>query len=229
MLRDHVKPRLPEIEERARIARELHDTVLQVFTAATLLLEIVADDLRAADSPDTAAAVKKLDKIIGLTSDGLAQTRRAIMNLRDPPAAVSLTARLESMLHQILDSCGIQFELRHSGTPGRLSADAEEQIVRICEEGLRNVVRHSNARRVTVTLADQRACLRVTIADDGQGFSSDPNFVPNGHFGLIGMRERAAQAGGELAIRSAEGLGTAIALTVPYATAFRSAEYRAAG
>jgi signal transduction histidine kinase len=101
MLRDHVKPRLPEIEERARIARELHDTVLQVFTAATLLLEIVADDLRAADSPDTAAAVKKLDKIIGLTSDGLAETRRAIMNLRDPPAAVSLTARL--------DRCCIRF------------------------------------------------------------------------------------------------------------------------
>jgi signal transduction histidine kinase len=229
MVRDHLKPRLPEIEERARIARELHDTVLQVFTAATLLLQIVADDLRRDVSPDTAAAVQQLDKIIGLTSDGLSETRRAVMNLRDPPAAVSLTARLESTLHQILDSSNIQFELRHSGTPGPLSADAEEQIVRICQEALRNVVRHSNGRHVTVTLADQRACLRVTIADDGQGFSVDPNFVPNGHFGLIGMRERAAQAGGELAFRSAQGRGTAVVLTVPYATAFRGAEYRAAG
>jgi signal transduction histidine kinase len=211
--------RLAEIQERTRIARELHDTVLQPFAAATMLLQMVANDLRRTDSPCAGAAANALDDIVGLTSGALSDARRAVMNLRDLVRhEASLVVRLEALLGQILDSAAIPYHLVHTGTTRRLSDDAEQQTMCICREALWNVVRHANAGRVSVTLAYETACLRVTIADDGVGFRVDPPLdARSGHFGLMGMHERAVEARGQLSIRSAAGHGTVIVLTVPVA------------
>jgi signal transduction histidine kinase len=219
MPRLQTKHRLAEFQERTRIARELHDTLLQAFTAATLLMQGVADDLRVVSTPETAAAVRTLDGVIGLTGSALTDTRRAVWNLRDPlQSGPDIAVRLESMLYQILGLAEVRFELNSCGASRRLGHNAEDQTVQICREAVWNIVRHARAQRVTVTVAYGHECLGVTITDDGRGFSVDPHFDPaSGHFGLIGLHERATQAGGKLAIQSTIGQGTTIVLTIPYA------------
>jgi signal transduction histidine kinase len=219
MARLETKHRLAAFQERTRIARELHDTLLQAFTAATLLMQGVADDLRVDSTPEIAAAVRTLDGVIGLAGSALTDTRRAVWNLRNPLlSGADIAVRIDSMLFEVLGLAGVRFELNSCGPVRPLSQNAEDQTVHICREAVWNVVRHARAKRVTVTLAYGQECLGVTIADDGQGFSVDAHLDPTSeHFGLIGLHERATNAGGKLAIQSAIGHGTTIILTIPYA------------
>jgi signal transduction histidine kinase len=211
--------RLAEIQERKRIARELHDTVLQPFMAASMLLQNVANNLRRADSPCASAAATALDDIVALTSCALTDTRRAVMNLREVVLHDSnLVVRLETLLRQILDPPRISFQLVHTGAVRGLSKDAEQHTMRICREALWNIMRHARASQVSVTLAYETACLRLTIADDGVGFCVERYLdAHSGHFGLVGMHERAIEVRGQLSIRSSDGHGTVIVLTVPVA------------
>jgi len=163
------------------------------------------------------AAANELDDILGLTDGALADTQRAIMNLRDAlPAAGNIADRLELLLHHVLASSNVQFHLQRTGVSRELSDDVEQHMIRICQEALSNVVRHAMARHVTVAISFDSGFIRVSITDDGRGFIVKTHGdAGSGHFGLIGMHERATLAGGELAIRSTEGHGTTIVLTVP--------------
>jgi signal transduction histidine kinase len=211
--------RLAEIQERKRIARELHDTVLQPFIAASMLLQTVANNLRRTDPACGGAAATAVDDIVGLTRGALTEARRAVMNLRDGVLHdSSLVVGVETLLCQILDPPRIPFQLVHTGAVRGLSNDAEQHTMRICREALWNIVRHAKASRVSVTLAYEAACLRLTIADDGVGFHVERHLdARSGQFGLLGMHERAMEARGQLSIRSSDGHGTVIVLTVPVA------------
>jgi signal transduction histidine kinase len=104
-----------------------------------------------------------------------------------------------------------------TGRARRLHADAEAMVLRIIQESLANVAKHAGARAVRLTLAYGRRRLRVTVADDGRGFAVERDFRSYaGHWGLLGMQERAGQAGGSLKVRSAPGCGTEVTVLVPF-------------
>jgi two-component system sensor histidine kinase UhpB len=143
--------------------------------------------------------------------------RRIAQALR-PPALdeAGLVAALEALVRSLRRAHGLDIELSAARTPGRLDADAELALYRIVQEALANAVRHSGASRIAVSLeADERA-VRVGIADDGRGFPTDHTQDQNGRgLGLVGMRERARNAGGMLEIESAPGEGTRVRAELP--------------
>jgi two-component system sensor histidine kinase UhpB len=199
-------------EERRRIAQELHDEPLQLLVHLARCLE------RLAGLPQTAAPV----------ADGLGEARREALDIASrlrtvvaglrPPALeqLGLAAALRGFVAGAAEAATVRAEMRVTGTEMRLDPGIELAAFRIAQEAVNNVIRHAGADQVLLTLAfgaDGRLCLGV--ADDGRGF--DPTaldrHLPAGRLGLLGMRERAALAGGQLTVRSAPGHGTIIEAT----------------
>jgi len=199
------------LEERTRLAREIHDTLLQGFTGVALQLTAVAH--RAAD-PATAAA---LGEVIGQAQRTLDDARQAVWDLRAPsPAGGSLADAVRETAEQAVRGTEIALELEVSGTPYPVGARVETAVARVLQESIANTVRHADARSVWVRLRYTPRALRLTVRDDGKGFQVDPEFRGyGGHWGLLGMRERAAELQGSLRVESAPDCGTAVALRVP--------------
>jgi len=114
---------------------------------------------------------------------------------------------------------GARFEFEVSGVPRPVAPEVEAVMGRVLQEALTNIVKHAAAGGVRVRLAFEPRGLRLSVVDDGRGFAPDATFPGSGgHWGLLGMRERAAQVRGKLRIRSAPGQGTELVLLVPHAT-----------
>ena len=200
--------RLARAEERTRIAREIHDTLVQSLTAIALHLEGAA---RTADQhPDRAKA--RVRRALELARAGLEEARRSVLTLRAAPGGgTPLPEALAALGRALTAETGVRVHVRTTGVdavPQRL----EPELFRIAQEALTNVRRHAYAREVAVTLSTTRRAVRLSIRDDGRGFA--PGTVPADRLGLVGMRERAATLDGRLAVLSSR-RGTTIAVTVP--------------
>jgi signal transduction histidine kinase len=199
---------LSVLEERARLARELHDAVAQkLFSirakarAAALLVPRDAD-----------RAVAEMASVAALTGEAHAELRAVIDGLAPPElSAGGLTSSLRGYAAMAGRAHGVGVQVSAQDIPA-LDARSETAIYRIAQEALHNALRHSGASEICMRLTADRRRVRLTVADRGEGFAVEA--VPAG-LGLASMRERAASVGGELEIRSAPGEGTVVRLAVP--------------
>lgn len=195
--------------ERQRMARELHDTLAQGLAGLTLQLEGLEAHLEQGNI-EKVAEIATQAKARARTT--LAEARQAIGDLRQQPAATALTA-MQQEVERFRRASGIPCILSLPAAEITLPAELGEHLVRCVGEGLANVLQHAQATEVRVSLAAENGRLRLTVADNGIGF--DPNQIPAGHYGLIGLRERARLAGGALVVDSRPGQGATLRLTAP--------------
>ncbi len=198
--------------ERQRVARELHDGIGQPLTMFLMMAE--ADETALEKSPTLRHAQLA-------ATDTLEAIRRLILDLR--PALLDthgLLPALRQSAENSLSPMGIDVQVTAVGDPRPIPDEAETALFRIGQEALTNIVRHAHARCVQISLEYQPAQVRLIIADDGQGLPrADQIKNPHPHslgLGLLSMRERMAQVGGHLNIRSWPGEGTEIAATIPF-------------
>ena len=200
---------LSVLQERARLARELHDAVSQKLfsvrakaSAAGVLVE-----------RDPERAVAEIRSVATLAGQAHAELRAVIDGLAPPDlAAGSLVGSLRSYARLAGTSYGVAVRVEACDLP-QLGAEREAAVYRIAQEALSNALRHSGAQEVRVSLSARQGRVILEVADDGQGFAA-PAPPPAG-LGLRSMRDRAGAIGGSLTIRSAPGQGTTVKLTVP--------------
>ncbi|MCP3804876.1 sensor histidine kinase [Allokutzneria sp. A3M-2-11 16] len=196
------------LEERERLARELHDTVAQSFTSIVTQLEAAdqAFDGRAEDAREHVVTARTTAR------DGLDEVRRSVQALRpDLLEEASLPQALERTLLWWSAASGVRAELRTTGDVTALHPETETALLRVTQEALTNVARHADANRVIVSLSYLGDTVTLDVDDDGAGTT----VAREGGFGLVGMRERIAGVGGALIIESEPGQGTTIAASVP--------------
>lgn len=203
-----------QAEERRRVARELHDTVLQEFTGVALQLQAISQSLDEAPVSPKPQLVRVLEQV----DTALRDARRAIWGLRTPnDGASEIPDALARLVEGLRASTGVSIDLCVIG-PARVLPDRLAfELLRIAQEAASNAVRHARAGRVSIQLAFRAACLELRISDDGQGLpaSAHQASVGEGHFGLTGIGERVRALGGTLTIRSEAGAGTELLVGVP--------------
>jgi len=198
------------LEERQRLARELHDSVTQSLYGVTLYAEAA---LRLLSSGEIDMAADHLGELGNTSQEALREMRLLIFELRPPVLeeeglAAALIARLES----VEGRAGLQTELKVEGEI-QLSPKIESELYRIAQEALNNALKHAQGHSVTVALRQNQQNVALEIVDDGIGF--DPKTVQKqGGLGLPGMEERVAQLGGKLTIESEAGVGTSIRVEI---------------
>jgi two-component system, NarL family, sensor kinase len=206
---------LAVLEERTRLAREIHDTLAQQLTAIVLQLE--AAEAFADRSPGRTQSLVVTAR--DLARSALHEARRSVWNLRPAPLeATGLVAALEREVRRWSRTSGIPARLRTEPLPTSLNLQpvAEVGLLRIAQEALSNASRHSGAHAVEVSLCRRDGALELVVQDDGSGF--DPEVAPQaGSFGLVGMGERARLAGGWLEVSTAPGHGTRVTVRLPLA------------
>lgn len=197
--------------ERGRLSRELHDGVLQDLCAVTR-------DLRALETqsdPDGPT----YDPLV-IRSGETVKALRAICNdLRPPLLQQDLIAALKALVQDIDTRSNAPVHIETQVTDLQLDDEAALAIFRITQEALNNAIQHADASEIAVRLTQYPDQLRLTVTDDGRGImgsADSARFVAQGHFGLAGMRERAAMVGGELDIQTALEYGTVVILELPF-------------
>ena len=199
--------------ERGRLSRELHDGVLQDLCA-------VARDLKALESAAQSAVGDVPFEGLVARADESVQTLRAICHdLRPPLLSNNPALALKSLVERLDAHSAAPIHVEISADDLAVSEDTALAIYRIAQEALHNAIQHADASEIAVRLTRYPDRLRMTITDDGRGIPDSTNlgrFVAQGHFGLAGMRERAAMIGGTLTIQSAVDYGTAVILEVPW-------------
>jgi signal transduction histidine kinase/ligand-binding sensor domain-containing protein len=201
------------LEERGRLAREIHDTLAQGFVGISSQLDAVALTLNG----HVDLARKHLDLARKMVRHSLTEARRSVMDLRasaleghDLPAALSEAAP------QWTAGSAVQIRVDIEGESRPLPEETEQHLLRIAQEAVTNAVKHASASHVRIHLEMAGRKLSLRVADDGRGFEQDEAFSElGGHFGLLGMRERAERLGGQLQLYSEPGQGTEVAVTVP--------------
>jgi two-component system NarL family sensor kinase len=205
------------VEERNRLAREVHDTLAQELAGIALQLE-AADELLDS-APERARA--RIRQALERTRESLAEARRSVLDLRAGPLErQSLVAALQALGQRLAEETGVDVTTNVAAPGARLPARIEEALYRIAQEALANVRRHAQATSVQVDLRLEAGQIRLTVVDDGRGFNidepPDPTSQPPEHsFGLIGMQERARLLGGTMRIQSCSGAGTQIEVSIP--------------
>ena len=201
------------LQERARLAREIHDTLAQGFVGISSQLDAVAMCL-----PDeTKPARKHLDMARRMARHSLTEARRSVMDLRASALeGQDLAAALESGARQWTAGSGVQVDVQAAAPADPLPEEMEQHLLRIAQEAVTNVVKHAGASRIAIQLYAEARKLYLRIKDDGRGFVPDSAFSSlAGHFGVLGMRERAERLGGELRLASHPGEGTEVEVKVP--------------
>jgi two-component system NarL family sensor kinase len=203
--------RLARAEERARIAREIHDTLAQGLTAIGLDLEGALRHLES--HPERAR--ERLERALDTTRESLEEARRSVLNLRAAPlAGKPLAEALAALARAFTSETGVRVHVRASGDPA-LPLRVEAELFRIAQEALANVRRHARAKAVDITLRVSHSEVRLSIRDDGQGFKPHLVRSEGGGYGLQGMKERARLLGGNLRVLSRPGRGTTVSVTAP--------------
>ncbi len=210
------------VSERIRISREVHDTVLQSFHGLILRFQVARDMLPL--HPE--AAMPALDEALGLADEAITESREAIQDLRSEPIErVDLAHLLTAIGEELAESQDVDpptFCVTVEGDRRTLVPVLQDEIYRIGREILRNAFRHSGARHVDAEILYDEKLLRLRIRDDGKGI--DPQVLedggPAGHWGLIGIRERAKRLAAQLDFYSEAGVGTEVQLTLPASVAY---------
>ncbi len=194
--------------ERQRMARELHDTLSQGLAGLILQLE-AADAQLSQQRPEKARAI--IAQTLEHARATLADARNAISDLRQTNLG-ELGDSLRLEISRFESATGIPCVFRADSTPP--SPDTvKETILRAASEALTNIARHARATEVSVTLSTAQTHLQLTIKDNGIGF--DPEAIPSGHYGILGMRERIRLTSGQLTIQSAPQKGTILTIEIP--------------
>ncbi len=214
-----ISERTAALEERARLARDLHDSVSQALFSMTMHARAAEKTLaRIADGEPLDARLPRaradVSALRGLTSAALAEMRALLFELRpDALAEHGLVAALERQAAALSARTGVSISVAGPPDPVRLPGPVAEQAYRVAVEAMTNAVKHAGTDDVRVAVADLGDAVEVRVCDDGPGF--DPTAVPAGHFGLVGMRERAERIGADLEVASQLGIGTRVRLTLP--------------
>jgi signal transduction histidine kinase len=212
------------VNERTRIARDLHDTLLQSFHGVVLRFQAAA--LLLPDRP--AEARETLDTAIDSASQAMAEGRDAVLGLRPQPIANNDLAEVMSALGDELSAADRapqpppHFRVRVEGTPRDLATLVRDEVYRIAREALRNAFQHARATGIEVEIRYELRQFRLRVRDDGMGI--EPAVFTDGgragHYGLAGMRERAELLGGTLAVWSQPDAGTEMELSLPGSVAY---------
>lgn len=205
--------RVALVEERNRLAREVHDTLAQGLTAITLQLE--AADALLDSAPERARA--RLQLALECARESLDEARRSVLDLRAGPLErQALPAALAELARRFTEETAIPVDTRLALGSPRLPARVEAALYRIAQEALVNVRRHAQATHVALRLALRGNAVHLTITDDGRGFDTARGQPPaRTGFGLLGMQERAHLLHGTMQVRSSVGAGTRISVAIP--------------
>ncbi|MBE9030124.1 GAF domain-containing protein [filamentous cyanobacterium LEGE 11480] len=207
------------LDERNRLAREIHDTLAQAFTGVSLQLEVVRGLTNNPNHPDTAASLKQAQAFIrrarDLARQGLSEARRSVHALRSAALETDdLPNALQKVLRQTQRDTGLTTQFHLEGVPLPLSDDCQLNLLRIAQEAITNTLRHAQATQLDITLGFTPPQIRLQIFDNGCGFHPQSLSEVTG-FGLIGMRERAARLNGKFQIHSNPQQGTRITVQLP--------------
>jgi two-component system NarL family sensor kinase len=203
---------LGAVEERNRLAREIHDTLAQGLAAITLQLETADALLEAGASPNRAR--QAVDRALALARANLEEARRSVLDLRAAPLeGRTLADALANLVEEATakHDLHVQFELLGGSRP--LPMRIEVGLYRVAQEALNNVVRHADAQHLMLRLTIRPEQVQLAIEDDGRGF--DPAEIGPDHYGLIGLSERVKLMGGSFQLCSSPSRGTQITVSVP--------------
>jgi len=199
------------LEERNRIARELHDTLEQELAGITMQLDLAVDCLQQAPR----VAHQALETARNMSRHSMIEARRSVWDLR---CQLLEDGDLVSALTQIVKPLAprehVDIDVRINGTPARLPGPIEMNLLRIGQEAVANAVKHGNARKISIELSFAPTVVRLSVTDDGRGFAVEQG-SPTGHFGLLDMRERAGSMGSRLKIKSEPEHGACLSVEVP--------------
>lgn len=211
-----------QLDERERIARELHDTLLQGFQGLMLRFQSAVEQL-----PRGAPARDTLEGALERADDVLMEGRERVRALRETMGPVWLRARLEPLLAQLVPAA-ISWTLEEQGAARMLCAPAAEELVAIMVEAVSNALRHAGGSQLRIRLDYGRRQLVMAIGDDGRGIAPEVLAAGgrDGHYGFTGMRERAARLGGSLSIVRRSPQGTVIRVVVPARTGLYAPDKR---
>ena len=199
--------------ERNRMARELHDTLAQGLGAITMQLEVVKRKL-----PADSTARGPLDEARDQARSSLADARNSIWNMRSQVLETGdLATALRGILKHLTDGRGIAAKVRVKGQARRLAPVTENNLLRIGQEAITNAASHARASEIGVLLEFEPQQLRLSVTDDGCGFDPAQPPLSEGGFGIVGMRERAAELHASLQVLSKPGQGTVVSLCLPLA------------
>ena len=202
-------------DERTRLSRDLHDSLGQTLTAATLALDVASTDLVSVP-PRVSKASVSIQLARTLVETSLDQAREVALRLRPPRIHEE---GLGVAIRSLAEAAGIPVEVRFAASafpPGALDPDQEIGLFRIVQEAVANAARHSHASRAWVDAEVLRERVGITVGDDGVGFDVG---APGRGLGLIGMQERAGILDGRLSIRSSPGAGTTVSVVIPLRSA----------
>lgn len=191
------------LSERTRIARELHDTLLQGLSGVTMQLQALWRQFPPSNERGT------LQDIIADAGKCLTEARQSLWGLRNRTGADNgISDKLERQARQAVAGTSIKLLLDITSNSPVLSPEIEYQLLRIAQEAVSNAIRHAEPKTIEVRLQYVDAGLELLVRDDGIGFSTEAQHAELGHYGLIGMRERAGEIGAKLMIASVRNLGT---------------------
>ena len=201
------------LDERTRIASELHDTLLQGFTGVTLEIQGVLQRTRT----DTAPEAADLSRALTLADATLREARERIWDLRAPVLdGHDLATALEGTARDALRGTNIELRLAVLGARRPLPAAIDSAAMRIVREAVVNARKHARPEVVDIELLYEMSSIRLIVRDDGAGFAAqEAEGAAGGHWGILGMRERAVRAGGKVEITSEPGRGATIAVWLP--------------
>jgi signal transduction histidine kinase len=211
------------LNERTRLAREMHDTVIQGCVGVSTLLEAASRFLRT----DAAEAAHLLAHARSQIRETLEEARQAVWDLRHSAGNRSPIADLFDLAGNLGKEYGVIVETEMLGAIAPPDLLAERALLLVGREALRNSVSHGSPARLSVRIAFEAQCVRMEVRDDGEGFDAGAaRLESKGHFGIIGMRERVEQAGGAFTVSSQLGKGTVVTVSIPLRAAGPSASKR---
>ena len=213
-LRRAIKARFEAVlAERTRIARDMHDGLLQDLTGIALQIGALLPHVRAAPE----AAAERLKGILQFTERTAREARQAVVGMRASGDANDLTAAVERVAQRAAAQSSLTLSIDVRGRARPVRADVCDVAVSVVQEAMTNVLKHAHARSVKVSVTFGTRSVRVAVSDNGHGLMPHEGAVSEaGHFGLVGMRERATSVGARFAVRSVPGRGTLVRLDAPY-------------
>ena len=203
---------LGALEERNRLAREIHDTLAQGLAATALQLETAEAHLD--DSSNLDAVRQAVHQALTMSQNNLEEARRSVLDLRAAPLeGHSLTEALTHLVDAMSNDGAFEITFESVGGARPLPARIEAGIYRIARESLTNAVRHSGASKVLVKVITTPQGIELSVEDDGKGF--EVSEIPKDRYGLVGVNERARLLGGKMSLETSVGTGTRIAVRIP--------------